>query len=144
MAQTIQMLDAQPSKVAQLAQAVLLICVKYGSDAETARYLESLRRLEGQPNLHVLIVDNSRQHEPVRTTERDTILRLCGRRKSRILWRCTSGTFDAICEEHPLPDWVIVSNVDLLIRDPQFLQKLAALRVRSSCGSGRSKNHDLL
>src|SRR6185312_6242840 len=59
MAQTTQMLGVQPSEIAQSAQAVLLICVKYGADAETARYLDSLRRLEGQPNLHVLIVDNS-------------------------------------------------------------------------------------
>jgi GT2 family glycosyltransferase len=27
-----------------------------------------------------------------------------------------------------MPDWVIVSNVDLLITDPQFLQKLTALK----------------
>jgi GT2 family glycosyltransferase len=38
-------------------------------------------------------------------------------------------------EEHPLPDWVIVSNVDLLITDPQFLQKLAALKSAPHVGA---------
>jgi GT2 family glycosyltransferase len=36
--------------------------------------------------------------------------------------------------EHTLPDWVIVSNVDLLVADAQFLDKLAALRARPRLG----------
>lgn len=108
-------------------QEALLICVKYSADPETVRYLESLRQLHGQSNLHVLIVDNdaSGATSDLRIDARFAVLQsdenlgyLGGAR-----WGMSK-----YLEEHPLPDWVIVSNVDLLITDRHFLEKLAALK----------------
>jgi GT2 family glycosyltransferase len=114
--------------------SVLLICVNYGAERETKRYLESLRKLQDQSNLHVLVVDNTvdaEMSEP--PTERNfTLLRaeenlgyFGGARRGLSLY----------LREHPLPDWVIVSNVDLVLADSQFLDKLAVLRARPRLGA---------
>jgi GT2 family glycosyltransferase len=133
MAQTIQVLEAQPLNVAQLAQTVLLICVKYGADEETARYLESLRRLQGQSNLHVLIVDNTVEAvADLPTNSSFAVLR--SNENLGYLGGARLG-ISRYLEEHPLPDWLIVSNVDLLITDAYFTQKLSALKFAPDVGA---------
>jgi GT2 family glycosyltransferase len=132
-AETNQMREAQPAKATELPQLVLLICVKYGSDAETTRYLDSLRELQGQRNLHVILVDNTlgaRWSEPA-TEHNLTVVR--SEENLGYFGGARSG-LSLYLREHPLPDWVIVSNVDLLIADSQFLDKLAALRGRPRVG----------
>lgn len=113
--------------------SVVLICVKYGSDAEAAQYLDSLRKLNGQQNLNVLVVDNAA----------DTGLPgpLMGRNLTFVRSEANLGYFGGArsglslyLRENPLPDWVIVSNVDLVVADAQFLDKLAALRARPRLG----------
>src|SRR5258707_15459514 len=56
--ETVKGRDAEQENPKESAQSVLLICVKYGSDVETAQFLESLGKLQGQRNLQVLVVDN--------------------------------------------------------------------------------------
>jgi GT2 family glycosyltransferase len=128
------MLDAQPSKVAPLAQPVLLICVKYGADADTERYLESLRRLQRHPNLHVLIVDNG-VSETMADLLMDASFTVLQSNENLGYFGGARRGISKYLEEHPLPDWVIVSNVDLLITDPEFLQKLAALKCTPRVGA---------
>src|SRR4051812_8312518 len=57
-AETVQSHDAELKHAKQSAQSLLLICVKYGSDFETAQYLESLGKLQRHRNLQVVVVDN--------------------------------------------------------------------------------------
>jgi GT2 family glycosyltransferase len=125
--------DAEQDHTTASAQTVLVICVKYGSDPETEQYLESLRKLQGQRNLQILVVDNTvgvRWSEPA--TERNlTVIRL--EENLGYFGGARSG-LSLYLREHRLPDWVIVSNVDLLIADSQFLDKLAALRARPRLG----------
>jgi GT2 family glycosyltransferase len=112
---------------------VLLICVKFGSDAETAQYLESLRKLQGQHNLQVLVVDNTVGAEmPEPPTERNfTFIRA---EKNLGYFGGARSGLSLYLRDHPLPDWVIVSNVDLLVADSNFLDKLAAFRARPHLG----------
>jgi GT2 family glycosyltransferase len=134
MARTIQVLDDQPSEVAQLTQTILLVCVKYGADAETIGYLESLRRVEGQPNLHVLIVDNGLSGPMVDLPLDSRFATLVSGENLGYFGGARRG-ISRYLGEHPLPDWIIVSNVDLLITDPLFFQKLAALKVPPRVGA---------
>jgi GT2 family glycosyltransferase len=115
-------------------QKVLLICVKYGADAETERYLESLRQLQGNPNLHVVIVDNGISGS-VANLLVDTSFTVLRSHENLGYFGGARRGISKYLEEHPLPDWVIVSNVDLLITDPQFLEKLAAFKSAPSVGA---------
>jgi GT2 family glycosyltransferase len=132
-AENVGIRDAEQENATRWAQTVLLICVKYGSDTETAQYLESLRKLQGQRNLQILVVDNTvgaRVSEPA--TERNlTVVR--SEENLGYFGGARSG-LSLYLREHPLPDWVIVSNVDLMILDSQFLDKLAAMRGRPRLG----------
>jgi GT2 family glycosyltransferase len=132
-AETVGIHDAEQEHATESAQTVLLICVKYGSDPETAQYLESLRKLQGQRNLQVLVVDNMvGTASPAPPAERNLAF-VRSERNLGYFGGARSG-LALYLREHPLPDWVIVSNVDLLIADAQFLGKLAALRARPRLG----------
>jgi GT2 family glycosyltransferase len=114
-------------------QAALLICIKYGSDAETAQYLESLRKLQGQRHLQVLVVDNSVEAGPPELPAESNFTLARAEENLGYFGGARHG-LSLYLREHPLPDWVIVSNVDLLIADGQFLNKLALLRARPRLG----------
>lgn len=131
-AETTGIRDTGQENAAQSAPTVLLICVKFGSDAETAQYLESLRKLQGQHNLHVLVVDNTVGAEMPEPTERNfTFIRA---QKNLGYFGGARSGLSLYLREHSMPDWVIVSNVDLVIEDAQFLGKLAVLRGRPRLG----------
>jgi len=126
--------DPEPETTGESAQTVLLICVKYGSDTETAQYLESLRKLQAQRNLQVLVVDNTVGNEfSEPPTERNfTLVRA---KENLGYFGGARGGLSLYLREHALPDWVVVSNVDLVIADSQFLNKLAALGSRLDLGA---------
>jgi GT2 family glycosyltransferase len=120
--------------VGESTQEALLICVKYGSDTETAQYLKSLRRLEGQPNLHVLVVDNAVSVDMPDLPTDNNLTFLRSDENLGYFGGARRGILKYL-EEHPLPDWIVVSNVDLLIRDTQFLKKLTALKCAANVGA---------
>jgi len=119
-----------PGDVAPFAlpSSVLLICVKYGADEETERYLASIHLQAHLSSLHVLIVENTSDGA-------------WSPNVSRMDWRpvqapANLGYFGGAryglsqyLKEQPLPQWVIVSNVDLTIPDRGFLERLEKLNV---------------
>jgi GT2 family glycosyltransferase len=123
-----------PEQQDRKGQNVLLVCVKYDSDPETALYMESLRRLDGQPNLQVLIVDNAVSAH-VAAMPMDTRFTLLRSNENLGYFGGARRGISKYLEEHPLPDWIIVSNVDLLVTDPQFIQKLNALKCAPHVGA---------
>jgi GT2 family glycosyltransferase len=123
----------QRTNQSNCSQTALLVCVKYGADDETARYVRSLRRLQEQANLHVLIVDNA--DSSVADLPMDSGFTVLRSEKNLGYLGAARRGISRYLEEHPLPDWVIVSNVDLLVTDPQFLQKLAKFKSAPRLGA---------
>lgn len=132
-AETVEIGSTQRERESIRTQTVLLICVKYGSDAETAEYLDSLRQLHGQPSLQVLVVDNTVGSE-WRETTRDSNVTFVRSEENLGYFGGARNGLSRYLREHALPDWVIVSNVDLLITDARFLDKLAVLRSKPRLG----------
>lgn len=108
-----------------VSQSVLLICVKYGADNETERYLESIQTLQSRNGLHVLVVDNTvggtwaiSSHSDYQAVQAPGNLGYFGGARFGL---------SLYLEQNPLPDWIIISNVDLYIEDPLFLERLSQL-----------------
>jgi len=107
------------------AQSVLLLCVKYRADEKTERYLDSIQSLKCASRLRVMVVDNTVGSNWAKAARSDcravqapgNLAYFGGARYGLSLYR----------EQNPLPDWVIISNVDLSIDDPSFLERLAPL-----------------
>jgi GT2 family glycosyltransferase len=118
--------QVQLSAESQQSPTVLLICVKYGADSETLQYLKSVRRLRGQQHLKVLLIDNApaskraacSNHEGYTKIEAGENLGYFGGARYAL---------SQYLESNPLPDWIIISNTDLSIPDPDFLARLADL-----------------
>lgn len=116
----------------------LFIAVHYGDAGPTINLLHSLRSLEGSSGLKVLIVNNGSDaaSEKVLTT-----LAQSAPNVSLLNSVVNNGYFGGAryglaqhLKNQSLPDWVIVSNVDLLIRDQYFLTKVSAVMRHSHVG----------
>jgi len=112
--------------VSRHSQSILVIGVKYRAEREAERYLESLRGLQGEQQLTILVVDNTlggrwfpHFTDPRFTTiSVGTNLGYFGGARYGLSW---------YLRHNPLPDWVIVSNVDLAIPNPRFFDGLEGL-----------------
>jgi GT2 family glycosyltransferase len=122
--------NAVRRSVAQLtnraSQTMLLICVKYGADEETSEYLESVRGLRGQENLRVLVVDNTIDGRPPQLLTRDNYATIHAPANLGYFGGARYGLSLYLQHNSP-PDWVAISNVDLVISDREFLTHLAQL-----------------
>jgi GT2 family glycosyltransferase len=106
----------------------LILCINYDSDEETLRLLDCLRGMQMQSSLSVIVVDNTprKGRESFSLPDQGSAVVLRPPENLGYLGGARSG-LSLYLREHTLPDWVIVSNVDLVIADAQFLDKLAAL-----------------
>jgi len=108
---------------------VALICVNYNSNTETRRYLQSLIRLEYVSKLQVVVVDNPAVGAPAfdETEFRHALTVRVLRPGSNLgyLGGAAAGFREHVAP-HGLPDFCIISNVDLEIEQRDFLTRLEA------------------
>ncbi len=134
--------------------SIVLICVNYGSDRETLQWVEAVRRQPGSEKIRMVVVDNT-----PRGADDDFGTQL-QKRMDAIQWIPTAGNLgyfggarfglDRFLEQFPLPEWVMVSNVDLQFGDAPFFERLLQMRLPEGVGvvapairsalSGREQN----
>jgi GT2 family glycosyltransferase len=116
--------------------SVVFIPVNYNSDRETCVQLERFAELEDQCRLFVCVVDNT-QRNAGDSLEIPKSQNVCVVRSPRNLGYFGGAAYglSQYLHDHAMPDWVVVSNVDLLITDPQFLRKLAVLKCAPHMGA---------
>ena len=114
---------------------VLLICVNYNSDEETSEYLKVLAGLNRLENLKVVVVDNSESDEPFVAHPRLKGLKVIVVKAERNLGYFGGAAlgFELYLRENPLPDWTIVSNVDLRPRK-DLLERLCTFEEVANLG----------
>lgn len=117
--------DFSPSDLAT-SETVLAICVKYGADEETERYLQSLRLLQSKLKLHVMVVENTGASNWLPHAQQFNCHVVQAPRNLGYFGGARYGLSQYL-KEKPIPDWVIVSNVDLAIPDHVFLDRLGNL-----------------
>lgn len=109
--------------------SVLVVCIHYRSAEATQRYLERLAALHGRERLQVVVVDNSAQDgrfEPRPTALGERVQVATPERNLGYFGGAAFGLRTYV-GRHPLPDWVVVSNVDLAFGSSDFLARLEAL-----------------
>lgn len=110
----------------------LLVAVSFRSAAVVRALVESLSRLEESPALKVLVVDNASGQETIEaiasaiagTANVDLVP---SPTNLGYLGAAKFGLGRYLAQGQTLPDWVIVSNPDIIIEDRQFLEKLGRL-----------------
>lgn len=110
--------------------SVLVICVNYHSHAETVRYVRSLAALTRAPDvLRIVVVDNSGGSDPFCMAD-DLQGRVTVVRPGQNLGYFGGAAFGfrAALAEGANPEFCIVSNVDLAIEQPEFLDILSRVR----------------
>ena len=116
----------------------LFIAVHYGDAGPTVRLLRSLSQLAGFADVSILVVNNGPNSHDDNTfaSLAKSMPNVCviDSTKNRGYFGGARHGLSLYLENHPLPEWVIVSNVDLLISDSQFLNRLATLSGRPGLG----------
>lgn len=121
-------MTAQPS--------VLLLCVNYHSEDAVLRCMDTVRAQQFEGQLHTVVIDNS---EPPATDARFNALakeegfEVVIPPENLGYFGGAAYGFDHYMRSAPLPDWVIVSNPDILLKDTGFFQKLQHLHADSTC-----------
>ncbi len=136
------------------ACSFLVLPISYDSDDETLRYLDCLNSLSAPPSVAVILIDNTLRKRgesgPFTGRGRVSVIRPHG--NLGYLGGARYG-LSRYLQAHVLPDWIVISNVDLLIQNSDFFERLSDLalpgvaavapRIRSML-TGRDQNPYLL
>lgn len=107
----------------------VVLCVNYNSASDTMRYVRSIEAQGGEGRRHVVVVDTSPEAE----TELEAWL--SPREDAHYLRPGrNAGYFGGAAEglkwfrtQYPLPEWVVVSNVDVTLEGDRFFETLGTL-----------------
>ncbi len=110
---------------------VLIVCVNYFSTQDTIDYLESVLAcsLSADISLEITIADNT-VPEDARLREwvnSQKCVELCHLGENYGFYGGAYRALENYLASAPLPEWVVVSNTDLAIRDVEFFSKLATI-----------------
>lgn len=106
---------------------MVFICVNYLNCSDTIQFVQSLLRQDQAADIHIVVVDNSENEEEftnlknrlnfeqVMIIESKTNLGYFGGAKYGLQY------YSSLWE---IPEWIIISNTDLEIQDPEFCNKL--------------------
>jgi GT2 family glycosyltransferase len=104
----------------------LIICVNYHSDEATEKFVNTALELEQSEELKIIVVDNSENRE-----KKYLLSKSQDNRVEIILPPNNLGYFgganyglDIFLRKNSLPEWVIVSNVDIILNNSNILHKL--------------------
>lgn len=113
-------------------QSILIVCVNYGSYDEAARYVGSISTAgKERVRISVVLVDNTQDDNGKVLSEfldQEAVDFLYVKTPQNIgYFGGASYGLKVYLEKNDLPDWVIVSNVDLVVEDPSIFDSLAEI-----------------
>lgn len=112
----------------QTGASILVIGVSYHSDTDAKAFVVDLLTQQGGGNLFVIVVDNSFPSTLAQTvgailTENHNVSFLTPQRNLGYYGAAT-WALSIYSSSQPLPEWIIVSNVDLAIAQTDFFPRL--------------------
>jgi GT2 family glycosyltransferase len=112
----------------EVGMGLLLICVNYHADVETVQWVEAVRRQPESEAVKIVVVDNTPRDAG------DDFGAQLQKQSDAIQWMPAPenlGYFggarfglERFLEKSPLPEWVMLSNVDLAFGDTPFFDRL--------------------
>ena len=107
---------------------ILVLGVSYHSDADTRAFVEDVLAGSDAGNLSVIIVDNS-SPSTLAESMKDVLVEnpnfsILTPGRNLGYYGAATWALSTYCTSQPLPEWTIVSNVDLAIRAENFFQRL--------------------
>jgi GT2 family glycosyltransferase len=98
--------------------SIILICVNYYDDAQTTRFVRQILSAAGSAELRIIVANNNGPEcEPVLTDEfaSEAVVAVTNFGRNYGYYGAATLALQEYVRVHPWPDWIIVSNTDLLI-----------------------------
>lgn len=117
---------------------ILILAVNYNTFSETIRFIESIS-LSKNPDVYLVLIDNSN----IRPTAefREKLKQLNPDQFWHIKTETNLGYFhgaefglNMYLKKHSFPDWIIISNVDVVTSDHEFFTKLKTIPIGENTG----------
>jgi GT2 family glycosyltransferase len=107
----------------------LIVTINYRGELATKAFLASLQRANGFSEIDVIIVDNASADDAISRLMQETVslpnVKVLKSASNRGYFGGARWGMECyLAEEGMMPDWVIVCNNDVVIRDTRFFQKL--------------------
>ncbi len=119
-------------------EKVLILAVVYNTYFEAKRFILSLN-LRKNPEVKVILIDNSDK-----TTDAEFGIFINQNKSDQFVYLKSDENLGYFCgankgltsflEEYPLPEWVIVCNVDIIFSDVRFFSELRNIKNREKLG----------
>jgi GT2 family glycosyltransferase len=119
---------------------VLFLCINYNSDHETLKFIKGVyqQKISDGDSISVMVVDNTQRGSNLNNwTNLSSIYKsLCWLNAPTNLGYFGAARYglNIYLQEKVLPEWIIISNVDLAFGDTEFLNKLGNIDSRQSIG----------
>jgi len=112
-------------------ESVLVLCVNYHSEEDAAHLAQEMLSQEESCNLHLLMVDNSDslgpEHQLQQMASQDRRLQILNPKANLGYFGAAWYGMNHYLQTNPLPNWIIVSNPDILLPDQKFFSTLFSL-----------------
>ena len=120
--------------VRSTALSFLVLVVNYHSEEASLEMVESVMNQNAINDTAVYVIDNSPSPNSILTSlDEHAQVRVLAPGDNLGYFGGAAYGLDQYLIDAPLPDWVIVSNPDIVIDDPQFFERLKAFHVDTSC-----------
>ncbi len=132
--------DNNTNQVSSCHTSIVVLGVSYQSNSEALRFLRQFSGCEAGQRPFVILIDNGDAPDlscalsDEERTQRDLVVHVPGRNLG--YFGGAASALDAFLLTHPLPEWVIVCNVDLYMQDKEFCSRLIS--------SSRSHTHSVV
>ena len=118
----------------------LIICISYHSNSEINQFVDSVLKQSVSEVIHLLIVDNNEKktiNKQLLNTiqENNSSITFIKTNKNLGYFGGAAWGFKQYLNSHKeIPDWIILSNTDIVFRDLDFFKTLFGLSVDQKCG----------
>jgi len=125
----------------------LFICVDYNSELDSLNLINSILNQSQLKNIYAIISDNSEKNSPNLQNLQKKYKNITYLKNKENLgyFQGANSALNYYLKKNKLPEWVIVSNSDIIIKDTKFFSKLFKIKgkiiVAPSIISAKTKNN---
>lgn len=111
----------------------LFICVNYNNELDSLNLIDSILKQSQLKKIDIIISDNSKKSSP----KLQNLQRKCKNiiykknKKNKGYFQGANSALKHYLKKNKTPEWIIISNPDIIINDSQFISKLFKIKEKT-------------
>src|SRR3989344_3289862 len=114
---------------------ILIICVNYNNESDTLDFITSILKqiLSKSKKIQIIISDNSDKISVKlkKLQKKHKNIIYLKNNKNKGYFQGANSALKLYLKRNPFPEWIIISNPDIIIEDPKFVSKLLKIKEKT-------------